>query len=392
MGRAPRRGSQLADAERLLFDLLFDPACFTAFRRDPVGYVRERLGTSGPADLLARVEPAAIERFAAWNTSRSPGPARTALRLGNPEDDRPITSDPLPIDPPGWLLGPSSPERTSPPAVGCTFNGPLVAALWERLERVEVWEHLVDNLIVSPAPLSGVPHGPADALLTLHSVQLSLGSPEACRRRGHLQKVREIIRRTEVSVLSDHLGYSRVGDRRAYHFAPVWRIPEHLDMVVANVDFVQAELNTRLALENVFLLFDPGGEMTEAEFLTEVCSRTGCGALLDISNLLINAANGFCDAARELAALDLSRVVAVHLGGGSRTDDRWWDSHDAPLTETEITWLRHLLPRLPNCESVIIERGGRLRRASEVAEDLERVHAVVDAVWGQCAPCHHIPS
>ena len=48
----------------------------------------------------------------------------------------------------------------------------------------------------------------------------------------------------------------------------------------------------RIALENIAAPFSvPGNELTEAEFLSALVDRTGCGVLLDLTNLLYNARN-----------------------------------------------------------------------------------------------------
>ena len=133
-------------------------------------------------------------------------------------------------------------------------------------------------------------------------------------------------------------------------------------------------------LENVAFLFDPGGDLTPSQLANEVSRRTGCGLLLDISNVLINEVNGFGSAADEFATLDLDRVEGVHLAGGELLDGIMWDAHSSPVPLTDIDWLARLLPDMPNCTSVIIERDENLQQGYELVEDLRRVAAVVERV------------
>ena len=72
--------------------------------------------------------------------------------------------------------------------------------------------------------------------------------------------------------------------------------------------------------------------------------------------MLINEVNGFCVAADEFAELELDRVVGVHLAGGELVEGIMWDAHSSPVPATDIEWLERLLPDMPNCTSVIIER------------------------------------
>jgi uncharacterized protein (UPF0276 family) len=59
--------------------------------------------------------------------------------------------------------------------------------------------------------------------------------------------------------------------------------------------------------------------MTEAEFLALLCRRTGCGLLLDVTNVLVSAANLRLPAAglldELLAALPEGAVGEIHISG-----------------------------------------------------------------------------
>jgi uncharacterized protein (UPF0276 family) len=270
---------------------------------------------------------------------------------------------------------------------GCAFRAGLIPWLWDKGELVETFEHSIDAFV--GAGEEGLRAAETCAEMgdfTLHSIGLTLGSPAARARPQHLAEIGEVLRVMGATELSDHLAYCRVDDLRLHDFAPLWRVEEQLDLFAENVAWVQDRLGARLAIENVASLFDPGGEMTEAEFANEVSRRTGCALLLDISNVLINEANGFCDAAVEFATIDLDAVVQVHLAGGEAVDGLMWDAHSTPVPTTDIEWLERLLPLMPNCGSVIVERDERLQAGAELVEDLRAVRAVVDRVAAAVAP------
>jgi len=265
--------------------------------------------------------------------------------------------------------------------VGCTFRAGLIPHLWAHPDLVDVFEYTLDSFVAAGddgrrAAATCAGSGP----LRLHSIDLSLGSPAARARPRHLEEIREIMRITCVDEISDHLAYSRVGDRRLHDFAPLWRVEEQVDLLAENVEWVQERIGGRLVLENVASLYDPGGELTGAEVANEVVRRTGCGLLLDISNVLINEINGFCDANVELATLDLGAVVEVHLAGGELVDGLMWDAHSSPVPRSDIEWLAALLPSMPACQAVIVERDERLQNGAELIDDLRAVRAVVDDV------------
>jgi hypothetical protein len=246
---------------------------------------------------------------------------------------------------------------------------------FEETGLVDVWEHRVDDYLEDVRLLEELANrGP----VVMHSVGLSVGSPEGVRDLERLERVGRVLRAAGVEDFSDHLAFTQVGEISLGHFVPVWRVAETLEVVVANVNRVQDVLGIRLALENIAPIFDLGGEMTVAEFLNGVVSRTGCGVLLDITNLTLCEANEFCDAARELAILDLDAVVGVHLAGGEAVEGQHYDAHAFPVAKRDLRLLGELLPRMKHCQSVVIERDGRRGTISEVSEDLRRVHGVVE--------------
>jgi hypothetical protein len=65
-----------------------------------------------------------------------------------------------------------------------------------------------------------------------------------------------------------------------------------LDILCANVQQVQERLKRRLHVENLsaYVRFS-SSDMSEPEFLAELASRTGCGLLVDVNNIYVNALN-----------------------------------------------------------------------------------------------------
>jgi uncharacterized protein (UPF0276 family) len=266
--------------------------------------------------------------------------------------------------------------------VGTSFRAGLIPWLWDAGDLVQILEHSLDAFVVAGSD-DGLRSARTCAEMgefTLHSIGLTLGSPDARARPQHLVEIRAVLDAMGTDELSDHLAYSRLDGRRLQDFAPLWRVEEQLDLLCGNVDFVQDKLGARLVLENVACLFDPGGDMSTSEFANEVSRRTGARLLLDISNVLINEANGFCVAADEFAQLDLDAVAGVHLAGGEMSDGLMFDAHSSPVPLSDIDWLARLLPDMPNCTSVIIERDENLQQGYELVEDLRRVSAVVERV------------
>jgi uncharacterized protein (UPF0276 family) len=67
--------------------------------------------------------------------------------------------------------------------------------------------------------------------------------------------------------------------------------------------------------------------MDEADFFAELCRTSGCGVLLDVNNLYVNAMNLGTDPARALALLPESSVGYLHLAGHAVLPDVRIDTH-----------------------------------------------------------------
>jgi uncharacterized protein (UPF0276 family) len=157
--------------------------------------------------------------------------------------------------------------------------------------------------------------------LSLHGVGLSIGSvnlPEY----DHLQQLRELALRFEPDLVSDHLSWSNVAGMHLPDLLPLPYTDEALHAVVRNVHRVQEVLERQILLENpVKQAGGPQSKLREAEFLSEVVLRTGCGVLLDINNLYVSAINeGSCPVSELedfLATLPLESFGEIHLGSSA---------------------------------------------------------------------------
>jgi uncharacterized protein (UPF0276 family) len=59
----------------------------------------------------------------------------------------------------------------------------------------------------------------------------------------------------------------------------------------------------------------PESTLAEAQFLSELTERTGCGLLLDLNNLHVNAVNHGFDPQVFLRALPAAAIGEIHLAG-----------------------------------------------------------------------------
>jgi hypothetical protein len=224
--------------------------------------------------------------------------------------------------------------------------------------------HVAEVLAARPAlpwlevhPENYLGGGPAaralDALrrdypVAFHAVGLSVGSAAGVDRR-HLERIRALAERVEPAVVSEHLAWSQVGGNYLNHLLPLPYTEESLATVCRNVDEVQSVLG-RVLVENpsAYLRF-AGSTIPEAEFLTEMVRRTGCGLLCDVNNVHVTAGNLGLDPIAYLDALPAAAVGEVHLAGHSVNDvggrPFLIDDHGAPITSEVWSLYEHALRR-----------------------------------------------
>ncbi len=161
-----------------------------------------------------------------------------------------------------------------------------------------------------------------DYALSLHGVGLSIGSMGPLDRE-HLARLRALCERYRPESFSEHLAWSSHGEVYYNDLLPLPYTEETLARVAGHIDEVQTELGRRMLLENpsTYVRFAES-TIPEVEFLREVSGRTGCGLLLDVNNVFVQAKNHGTDALGYLENFPLDRVGEIHLGGhDEQTDD-----------------------------------------------------------------------
>jgi len=186
----------------------------------------------------------------------------------------------------------------------------------------------------------GSPHAYLEALrahypLSLHGVGLSLGSADPLEL-GHLEKLLALIERYEPGLVSEHLSWGAIDGRHFNDLLPLPYTEEALDHVSGRVSEAQERLGRRILLENpsTYLRFTHS-TIAEAEFLSELARRSGCGILLDVNNIYVSARNHGLDPYAYLRAVHPRDVEEIHLAGFTvkrfDTAELLIDTHSRPV-------------------------------------------------------------
>jgi uncharacterized protein len=195
-------------------------------------------------------------------------------------------------------------------------------------------EAISENFMgVGGRPLAVLEKVRRDRPVVLHGVSLGIASAEALDER-YLKDWKALVERVEPAIVSDHLCWGRAHARYSHDLLPVPFTEETVAHVVERVTRVQEFLGRKLALENVssYLTFAQSS-MTEWEFLSEICARSGCELLLDVNNIFVSSRNHGFDPDAYLAGVPAGSVVQLHLAGHQRRPELIIDTHDGPVSD-----------------------------------------------------------
>ena len=193
--------------------------------------------------------------------------------------------------------------------------------------------------------------------VSLHGVGLSLGSA-AGLDPWHLEQLARLVERIDPVRVSDHASFARAPQRdggpvlHGNDLLPLAFTQETLAIMVANVSQVQDRLKRPLLVENLsaYLSF-ADSDFSEPAFFNELVRRSGCGLLLDVNNLVVNALNeGVSDpvhsACEWVDAIDAAAVGEIHLAGYKDMGDIVIDDHGSRVHESVWQVYRHAIRRL----------------------------------------------
>lgn len=167
--------------------------------------------------------------------------------------------------------------------------------------------------------------------IALHGVSLSIGSTDPINW-NYLHSLKELIKKIEPIVVSDHFCWTGVGGENLHDLLPLPFTQEAIDHLVSRIHQVQEFLGRRILLENAssYMTYEHS-EMKEWEFITEVSKRSGCGILLDVNNVFVNSMNHNFDAKDYLRNLPVACVGQMHLAGHQDMGDYLLDTHDRQI-------------------------------------------------------------
>lgn len=246
-----------------------------------------------------------------------------------------------------------------PASAGIGFKPEHFRAIIEAPQPLGFFEVHAENYMGAGGP----PHARLTVLrdryaLSIHGVGLSIGSMRPLDR-DHLARLKALCDRYEPESFSEHLAWSSHGDFYYNDLLPLPYTEETLARIVEHIDEVQSILGRQMLLENpsTYLQF-AATTISEVDFLREISDRTGCGLLLDVNNVFVQAKNHGTDARDYLKDFPFERVREIHLAGHDvQSDDAGAplliDAHGTPVAEPVWTLYAEVIARTGPVASLI---------------------------------------
>ena len=205
--------------------------------------------------------------------------------------------------------------------------------------------------------------------VSLHGVGLALGSAAGVDA-AHLAQLAALVQRIQPVRVSDHAAFARAPRRNGgpvvhgSDLLPLAYTPAALGILAANVQRVQDRLRRPILVENLSAyLHWADDSLTEPAFFNELARRSGCGLLLDVNNLVVNALNEQAlDPRARNEAGSVARAVAaacawidaiapgivgeLHLAGYDDSGELVIDDHGSRVHAPVWQVFRHAVQRL----------------------------------------------
>jgi len=217
-------------------------------------------------------------------------------------------------------------HRTAPPAafpstpVGIGLRHPYYQEILDNPPDVGWLEAHPENFFGGGAPRHFLSEACKHYPISLHAVGLSLGSDKPVNEE-HLRQFKDLIDEFNPFNISDHASWSASGNAHLNDLLPLPYTQESLNTLCRNVEQTQEYFGRSILVENpsTYVAFTEN-EMGEAEFMNRIAESTGCGILLDINNIFVQAFNHGYDAFEYIDTINVAPVGEMHLAGHTEKD------------------------------------------------------------------------
>lgn len=180
--------------------------------------------------------------------------------------------------------------------------------------------------------------------VSLHSTSMGLGSLHNVPMH-YLKRLMTLTEKIDPFLMSEHACFTWGNQQgqliHSGDLLPIAHTQQNLSVMCEQVERVQSFLGRQLIIENVsaYVQFAES-HLSEAEFLAELCQRTGAKILLDINNIAVNSMNFEGGNVQQsvsdyINAIPVNSVAQIHLAGCSASlpGELVIDDHACPISD-----------------------------------------------------------
>lgn len=217
--------------------------------------------------------------------------------------------------------------------------------------------------------------------LSLHGVGASLAGPDQVSHQ-HLRWVKALLERINPVLISEHAVWSSFQQSYYADLLPYPRTQQALQILSDNVSQYQEAIKRPLLIENPTHYLTLNHELHEAQFMQELAHKTGCGLLLDITNLYLSQHNCAISARDYIDQIPAHLVGELHVAGYSidpqEVESLLIDSHNHSPSGAILDLLDYALHRF-GPRPVLLEWDDNIPAFADLIKERERIHAVLIA-------------
>ena len=201
-----------------------------------------------------------------------------------------------------------------------------------------------------------------------HGVSLYLGSADRFDR-GHLRRLKNLVKRTGTPWLTDHLCWGSVDGTYTHDLLPMPYTFAAAKRTAEKIRYAADFLGVPICVENVSSYTEYHvSEMTEWEFLSEVVELADCGILLDVNNIYVSSKNHGFDPYDYVNHIPHHRVAQMHIAGHTKFEKYILDTHDHPVLDPVWKLYAHAT-RLCGVTATLLEWDDRIPSFEEVHDE-----------------------
>jgi uncharacterized protein len=208
-----------------------------------------------------------------------------------------------------------------------------------------------------------------------HGVSLSLGGPDPLSAE-YVTGLRRLLDERQAPFYTDHLCYATIEGVDFYDLLPLPFTEAAVRHTAGRIRELADRLERPVAVENItYYAQMPGGHLSEGQFVSAVVEEAGCGLLLDVNNVYVNAINHGQDPLAVLEALPLRHTLQIHIAGHVEEGGRLLDTHGRPLVDPVWQLYEQALARVGPVPT-LLEWDTDIPALDRVLDEADRARAI----------------